>query len=302
MTYRLRCDFVRIFILALGMFLLSSVLLRAQTCSLDQIANEPGTIRISIFPERISDINEAKNTFEITYYLLYEYSVSFVSDRDCFFSFEYLPENIFDPQLEIMKSEHDEFLSNYQIYLLEETLQVERRVRSTIINSFDFRNFPFDQQSFDVHIMALYSNDTLSLHSYPIDTDSFSNMGIEGWLKVDTGHTRITEVWDGSEFDKLVFSINLERDAQSIFFRIMLPIIAIIFICWASCILPYTDFETIIQLQSATLIALIAFNIVIEDRIPNLPYMTTIDILSTFGFLSNVLLILFTLIRQRLKT
>ena len=302
MTNSFRPDYFLNFILFVALFLISTTMLRAQSCSLGLVAGEPETISISFYPERISNISESKNTFEVTYYLLYEYNVSFVSDRDCFFSVENLPENIFDPQLEIMKSENDEFLSNFQIYLLEETVQVERRIRSTLTNSFNFRNFPFDQQSFEVHVMALYSNDILSLISQPIDIDSFSNMSSEGWSKIDTNHIKLKEVWDGNEYDRLVFSVNLQRDSWSIFFRIMLPIIAIVLLCWASCILPYTEFQTIIQLQSATLIALIAFNIVIEDRIPNLPYLSTIDILITFGFVSNFLLILFTAIRQRLKT
>ena len=238
---------------------------KAEDCNLNQIALVPKEIKISVYPEKISKINEAKNTFEITYYLFYEYEIPPTPERDCFFSLPKLPENVFNPQLEIMKSEGDEFLSEYQIYLSENSIGVERKVRSTLVNSFDFKAFPFDSQGFEIHIMGLYSNETLALNSSPIDNDSFLNMAVEGWKKIEVRSTKTKEIWDQEEYDRIIFSIDLSRKSISILFRIILPIVIIILIGWVTLLIPRKEFETIIQLQSATLIALIAFNIIIEE-------------------------------------
>lgn len=69
--------------------------LRAEQCNLNLIENVPNKIVINLYPEKISQIDEAKNSFEITYYLLYEYEVEKVPERDCFYSVEELPENMF---------------------------------------------------------------------------------------------------------------------------------------------------------------------------------------------------------------
>jgi hypothetical protein len=299
MTKRYLTKYILIAMLCVALFFMSALALRAEACSLESITDTPESISISLYPEKISNIDESKNIFEINYYLLYEYKVKFFGNRNCFFSVKTLPENIFDPQLEIMKSESNEFLSNFQIYLYEDTIQVERNVRSTLTNSFDFRKFPFDQQSFEVHVMALYSNDRLSLESQPIDTESFANVTSEGWSIINAKNVKIEEIWDGKNYDRLVFSLALQRESFSIFIRILLPILTIILLGWASCFLPSMEFPAIIQIQSSTLISLVAFNIIIEDKIPNLSYLTAVDFLITFGFLSNFFIILFSVIRQK---
>ena len=213
--------------LFLLMFLGFSNGLKADTCNLSSITNIPDSVTLNFYPEKISKIDEASNTFEITYYLLYEYGIEVKPQRDCFFSLEKLPDNIFNPQLEIMQSEGDEYLSNFQVYILEDSIQVERKIRSNLLNSFDFRMFPFDQQSFQVQVMGLYSNDRLAMTSNLIDTDSFTNMSIEGWIKLAADNYVVKEIWDGSEYDRVVFSLNLERQSISIFVRVF-TIIAII--------------------------------------------------------------------------
>lgn len=273
----------------------------ADVCDLKSITTEPDKVKISLYPEKISKIDEVKNTFEITYYLLYEYNIPEVLGRDCHLTKKEIPGNIYNPYLEIMKSETDEYLSEFQIYLLESSLQVERKMRSTIINAFNFKAFPFDQQSFEVQIMALYPSETLTIDPIPIDSDSFTNMAVEGWSKKGTNNKKEKEAWDQVEYDKVIFSFDLKRKSLSIFIRIVLPILIIITLGWVTTLIPITEFETIIQLQSATLIALIAFNIIIEDKIPNLSYVTLTDIIITIGFLSNFLLIVTTIIRKKFK-
>jgi hypothetical protein len=153
-----------------------------------------------------------------------------------------------------------------------------------IKNEFNLKNFPFDKQTLKIFLRQdqneiseerfLVSNWTMR------KAEEFKNLNsIEGWNITNVNmnykvydHTLKSGFFDGFE---LVFEI--ERKSRYYIFKIILPIILILIVCWSAVWIKPKDLESRLTITIVCLLSLIAYNFVIDKDLPKLEYLTVMD-------------------------
>ena len=125
----------------------------------------------------------------------------------------------------------------------------------TFVNNFDLKNFPFDKQK----ISIILANRYWPMKSAVVSVTDFSERALSAFIEKDNisgwniiGHTYKYEPYKGPNdskyFDSLVFEIDIERKHDFYVYKVIIPIVLILMVCWSS--LWITPREINLDLQS----------------------------------------------------
>ena len=153
----------------------------------------------------------------------------------------------------------------------------------TFNNSFDLQNFPFDKQSLRFQII----NKGLMMFEIAAVSDAsqlniqhfVENKSINGW-KLLSGKLKYEPYKDpyfDNYQDSLIAEIIIERKYSYYIYKVIIPIVLILMICWSSLWIPAREIESKLTITIVCLLSLIAYNFVIDKDLPKLEYLTTLD-------------------------
>ena len=71
--------------------------------------------------------------------------------------------------------------------------------------------------------------------------------------------------------------MEIERQSFYYIFKIILPIMLILFVCWSSVWIDKREIESKLTITIVCLLSLIAYNFVIDNELPKLSYLTVMD-------------------------
>ena len=148
---------------------------------------------------------------------------------------------------------------------------------------FKYQNFPFDRQKIKFQLVNFFdlSSGVLqdSRRTYFKLKEFKEKNSITGWdiidAKVYHDTYRDPVVIDSS--DVLTVELLLERQHGYYVYKVILPIIIILMVCWSSTYLAPRELESKLTITIVCLLSLIAYNFIIDKEIPKLEYLTTID-------------------------
>ena len=149
-----------------------------------------------------------------------------------------------------------------------------------IKNDFNLSSFPFDKQKISISIIGediKESNIEFTDLYYRILDFTKKNISIPGWDIKDISMTQSNSNIKGIVFSDLNYEIEIERQYFYYIFKIILPIILILSICWSSVWLNRKEVESKLTITIVCLLSLIAYNFVIDNEIPKLNYLTIMD-------------------------
>ena len=159
-----------------------------------------------------------------------------------------------------------------------------------IKNKFNLTSFPFDRQK--IIISMVDSDDFDEVLLVPVDTNykmidhNKKNLKIPGWNIIDVKFN----MGNNLDFNGLVLSqasieLDIERQSFYYIFKIILPIILILIICWSSVWLDPKEVESKLTISIVCLLSLIAYNFVIDNELPKLEYLTIMDWIILLSYL-----------------
>ena len=153
----------------------------------------------------------------------------------------------------------------------------------TLNNSFDLQNFPFDKQILKFHIInktyLIYELTSISDTSQQMLENFVNNKSINGW-DIISGKLKYEHYLDPTSAyyqDGLVTEIVIERKYSYYIYKVIIPIVLILMICWSSLWIPAREIESKLTITIVCLLSLIAYNFVIDKDLPKLEYLTTLD-------------------------
>ena len=149
-----------------------------------------------------------------------------------------------------------------------------------IKNDFNLSSFPFDKQKIKISIIGEdinVSNIEFSDMFYRILDFTKENISIPGWDVKNIKMTQSNSNLKNIVFSDLMYEIDIERQYFYYIFKIILPIILILSICWSSVWLSRKEVESKLTITIVCLLSLIAYNFVIDNEIPKLNYLTIMD-------------------------
>ena len=148
---------------------------------------------------------------------------------------------------------------------------------------FKYQNFPFDKQKIIIRIINGYdmTDGLLGASDYSKRSLNFfqENNQISGWKIVDSQIT-YNNIQDPNEINPtstVDLELFVERESGYYLYKVILPIIIILIVCWSSVWIVPKELESKLTITIVCLLSLIAYNFVIDSELPKLEYLTIID-------------------------
>jgi hypothetical protein len=188
------------------------------------------------------------------------------------------------------------------------TVVYRQRFVGSFTQALLLKSFPFDKQTFRVHLAALkYSHDEVNF----VPDQKWMDAGIKqagGISKSITLPDWTVEKWDlkplayapapGPEHSGYVFEFTASRNVQHYILKVILPLILIVMMSWAVFWIDPVNSNSQISIAVTSMLTLIAYRFAVDSQLPRLPYMTRLD---AFIFTST-LLVFFSLIEVLVTT
>ena len=169
----------------------------------------------------------------------------------------------------------------------------ERRFTGTFDASFELTRFPLDEQELPVFLESFYPRsevifepveenrgDALDNTIDTIDLPAWGVLGVHAEEKVFT--------WESdadSDFSRYTYSIQVERRFGYYLWKIVVPLLLIVMLSWLVFWMSAQALEAQMGVSVTCILSVIAFNFVIADSLPKIPYLTLLDLWVLISYL-----------------
>ena len=166
---------------------------------------------------------------------------------------------------------------------------------------FDFRSYPFDNQTFHITVDGLYPDEFFTFVELPEFSGIGPEHGEDEFILTDDQVT-ITPVASnlGYEVSRFIFSFDAPRHLNYYILQIFIPIILIMFISWVIFFLK--DYTRRIEAAAANVLLFIAFGFSLTDNYPRLGYLTFLDALMAVTFVVNAAVVVYNVYLKTLES
>jgi len=197
--------------------------------------------------------------------------------------------------LDIAKKNNDLFETHYKITPYAKkygnefnALYVQKNIEGVfgIKNIFNLKAFPFDRQKISLRLIdGRYNLDKRNIFISEL-SHVFLNKYIEkneisGWdilgYEINSFQYQNPFAIKGQLSDGLKLDLTVERKHGYYVFKVIVPIILILLICWGSVWIDPKEIESRLTITIVCLLSLIAYNFVIDSELPKLEYLTVMD-------------------------
>ncbi len=172
---------------------------------------------------------------------------------------------------------------------------------TTFQADFDFRQYPFDTQTFPIYVDLVYPTTSYTLEALPgysgIDPAHGEDEFIPSDLTAEA--STVTPAAVDTPVSRMTFAFTAPRHLNYYALQVFLPIILIILISWFTFFLH--DYTRRIEAAAANILLFIAFSWSLADNYPRLGYITFLDAIMTVTFAVNVLVLLYNVYMKRLE-
>tara|TARA_Y100000590_G_C15591392_1_gene966227 strand:- start:94 stop:1275 length:1182 start_codon:yes stop_codon:yes gene_type:complete len=199
---------------------------------------------------------------------------------------------VFDPTIEFFNRKTK---PNFQTGLVDwvdiySNGTIETRLRDSatfMAKNFDFRRFPFDSQTLTFELYSEYPSTIISIEPDEVmeeykntlyEFEGDDGINIPGW-KLKSVEYETYEYVDTDEFPYKGFHLylNVERVSSFYIYKIILPIMFIWAISWSVFWVRGSQIDAKVNVTIVCLLALIAYNFIIDEDLPKLSYLTFLD-------------------------
>ena len=201
--------------------------------------------------------------------------------------------SVFDPVIEFYnrktKPDFQTGLADWVEIFDNGTIQTRIRdiSRFKLYNT-DFRKFPFDTQVMEFQLypefpktMVQFQADEPTMTGHKKNLYNFkgdSGIEIPGWNLVEVDYY-VDEYTEGDyDYQGFVLTLKAERIASYYVFKVILPIFFILIISWSVFWVRGSELEAKVNVTIVCLLALIAYNFIIDGDLPKLNYLTFLDL------------------------
>ncbi len=171
-------------------------------------------------------------------------------------------------------------------FITEDTLSIQYKSvgEYKFKNKFNFKSFPFDKQ--EIRVFLYQSRYALGEFQASVsDWTKRELLALEeenpitGWDIVGNKLLYKTNKGPNDEFyqDGVELVLEIERKSGYYVFKVILPIILILVVCWSAIWIHPKEIESRLTITIVCLLSLIAYNFVIDSEMPKLEYLTIMD-------------------------
>ena len=241
-------------------------------------------VGVGIVPHSITKFNTKEGTADIDFYFTVEYELDKTfSDIKCVGEDAKDVWKIFyNPDIEFLSIPDPQTLQGFHWLVDKNRFVFMTRLKGTVVLSGDFRWFPFDRVTVPLRMQGEDDDRNLLLKpskwylpNYPDISKEMENLRISGWEIVRAEYIHKKHQWNFGRFgDGLYFEIEIVRKPIPFLVRAGLPLTLILIIALVSRRVLMKSEEAQLQVLSGLLVAIFAYSIYLNDRIPETDYIT----------------------------
>ena len=287
---------------------------RPDSLNLGAAPSEPHEVRVGVQVRQIKFVNQKAENFGIVGKLRLEwddpelafdaeqYGREFrVYEREDFRALAN-ENSLFYPGFVIQNQQERRFSQQAAIIVSSDGHATYLEQFSTVLQApdFNFVAFPFDTQTFFVHVVSTYPASFVKYVPLPSFSELGQKLGEEEWSFTDswtevTTHEGIT----GLPSSRFSFGFTARRQLDYYVLRIFTPLAIFAIVSWATFFLE--EYRKRIDIAGANLLIFVAFNFAISGDLPRLGYMTFLDFILVAMFVITGLIIVFNVGLRRLR-
>ena len=172
---------------------------------------------------------------------------------------------------------------------------------TTFQADFDFRQYPFDTQTFPVYLDLVYPTSMYAMTVLPGYSEIDPAHGEDEFIISDlaTAASAVAPSAADTPVSRLTFSFSAPRHLNYYMLQVFLPIFLIILISWFTFFL--RDYTRRIEAAAANILLFIAFSWSLAGNYPRLGYITFLDAIMGVTFAVNVLVLLYNVYMKRME-
>ncbi len=173
---------------------------------------------------------------------------------------------------------------------------------TTFQSDFDFRQYPFDTQTFPIYLDQIFPTSQYTMTVLPGYSEIDPAHGEDEFIISEFTATASAEAPSAADdpVSRMTFSFSAPRHLNYYSLQVFLPILLIILISWFTFFL--RDYTRRIEAAGANILLFIAFSWSLADNYPRLGYLTFLDAVMSVTFAVNVLVLLYNVVMKRLET
>lgn len=155
-----------------------------------------------------------------------------------------------------------------------------------IKNDFNLRSFPFDKQylKYEIvdkgfyHTFRIIEDQEFTYQALInfVDSDDIPGWEKKGYRFYKFLHKDVAQE-EGTAYNGLGIEFELERKHGYYVYKVILPILLILSVCWSAVWIDPKELESRLTVTIVCLLSLIAYNFVIDSELPKLEYLTVLD-------------------------
>jgi hypothetical protein len=156
---------------------------------------------------------------------------------------------------------------------------------TTFQADFDFRQYPFDTQTFPIYLDLVYPTTSYTMADLPGYSEIDPAHGEDEFIISEFTATPSTERRPAprtTPVSRMTFSFSAPRHLNYYVLQVFLPIVLIILISWFTFFLK--DYTRRIEAAAANILLFIAFSWSLADNYPRLGYLTFLDAIMSVTF------------------
>ena len=112
---------------------------------------------------------------------------------------------------------------------------------------------------------------------------------MDGILEIELSNSFVKKPAFDHFFDSVQIDIIVDRKSGYYIFKIIVPIILILMICWSSVWINPREIESRLTITIVCLLSLIAYNFVIDADMPKLEYLTIMDYIILISYVYSAI-------------
>jgi hypothetical protein len=274
--------------------------------------DRPVEVGLELILNKISDIDTVEETYRIDAYLVVTWKdpagARFLRDGESRALLqgerveEVLGTELWGPHLELINKVGEYRVEDTQLEIRPDGGMVKlERFQANLSSNMDFRNFPFDRQTVQVHFESFSYPETDLLFTEPVvSLGHLQEAPSPEWL-LGEPHTGVGSVeYSVGDYSRASFYLDAERRPGYFVWQVFLPLLLILGTSWI--VFWIREFSDRINVAFTCLLTLVAFNFYTSTLLPQLPYNTFIEVVVISAYVATFVLIGYILVAERVST
>lgn len=263
-------------------------------------------VYINYAVNQLTNIDYVNQTFEIDFYFQQYWQLDSIDLFDStanilrltngteidILTMKWLPRNDFTNAISI------EPIGDVSYSYLDGYVLLDARYKGTFYNQMDLKDFPFDSQDLTIHLedfaktidelayrygspfdTNLVASDTClipSISAFETDTD-FSEFHLNDIVKAISAEHEYEFTSNSQIYSELEFVLNVSRKNGFYFTKVISISLLIVLMSWIVFYMDVLDLQSRVGFSITVFLALTAHNFVVNDLLPRISYLTTMD-------------------------